>query len=119
MPRRPASHQCYSNLTLCCVVQEATEADPSDEEVSRAKEASLNQFVFNFASSSAQLQVSYFCFLPSSGISCTLFSTLTPRRRSSGSSCFASFLALLFFVSCGKEGRASQHPGRFAGQDRV
>ncbi|GAB4817295.1 hypothetical protein N2152v2_004341 [Parachlorella kessleri] len=37
-------------------LQEATEEVPRAEEVARAKESNLNQFVFNFASSTAQLQ---------------------------------------------------------------
>lgn len=44
-------------IALACRVQEATESPPSDEEVARAKDETLNQFVFQFASPAGQLQV--------------------------------------------------------------
>lgn len=44
-------------------VQDATQTAPGAEEVGRAKQESLNSFVFNFSSSTAQLQVGPCCFV--------------------------------------------------------
>lgn len=38
------------------LLQEATETAPTEEEVATAKEETLNSFVFNFASTNAQMQ---------------------------------------------------------------
>jgi hypothetical protein len=86
-------------------VQEATLTAPTEEEVARAQSETLNSFVFNFASTNAQMQrVLIYALLGLPDVR-TPAKTLkqTPKRLFSSASCLLVFAHL-------KEGQAAVLP---------